>query len=75
MCPVADALMRGRHGANEKMRIVLEELRGEERLAMSLACNRSPIDRRLPCARTRIGTGAGTGTAEPIEHDLAPVDR
>ena len=34
MWDVADAVMRGRHGANEKMRIVLEELRGEERLAM-----------------------------------------
>ena len=45
MAPVAYAVMRGRHGAtaaNEKMRIVLDGLRGEERLARR--CRRERIN-------------------------------
>ena len=75
MWDVADAVMRGRHGANEKMRIVLEELRGEERLAMR--CRREGVnpngyDRRPPQLR---GTGITRRTSAPPEMYLPDVCR
>ena len=73
MCPVADALMRGRHGANEKMRIVLEELRGEERLAMRClreGVNPNVYDRRPPQLR---GAGINGRTSAPPEMYLPDV--
>ena len=73
MWDVADAVMRGRHGANEKMRIVLEELRGEERLAMRYRRERGSIPMGMTAGPRSFAARASPGERPRRPRCISPT--